>query len=147
MVYKSDMGVGRVAGSRHLAAVEQIDGSDKSATIFDRNGNVVTLSNPAPRAYRKLEGAPRRPTEPGTKLQRGPQAVIAGLSCTDWSWSEDVGTHMVCATADGVLLRHVVDGQTIMRARAVKYGLQRADLFQVPRDYAPALAPEGNVGE
>ncbi len=127
--------------------LERVDGPDKSATIFDRNGNVVTLLNPATRTYRKLEGAPRRPTEPepGTKLERGPQSVIAGVPCTDWSWSEDVETHTVCATTDGVPLRHVVDGQTVMQARSVKYGPQKAELFQVPPNFAPALAPDGEA--
>ncbi len=127
--------------------LERVDGPDKSATIFDRNGNVVTLLNPASRTYRKLEGAPRRPTEPepGTKLERGPQSVIAGVPCTDWSWSEDVETHTVCATTDGVPLRHVVDGQTVMQARSVKYGPQKAELFQVPPNFAPALAPDGEA--
>jgi hypothetical protein len=50
---------------------------------------------------------------------------------------------VVCLTPDGVLLRLIIDGQTIMQARAVSYGSQRADLFQVPPDYTPALAPEG----
>jgi hypothetical protein len=132
-----------LAGDR----LERVDGPDKSATIFDRNGNVVTLLIPSTRTYRKLEGAPRRQTEPeaGTKLERGQQSVIAGVPCTDWSWSEDVETHTVCATADGVPLRHVVDGQTLMQARSVKYGPQKAELFQVPPNYTPALAPEGEA--
>jgi len=132
-----------LAGGR----LERVDGPDKSATIFDRNDNVVTLLIPATRTYRKLEGAPRRPTEPepGAKLERGSQSVIAGVPCTDWSWLEDVEVHTICAAADGVPLRHVVDGQTVMQARSVKYGPQKAELFQVPPNYTPALAPEGEA--
>jgi hypothetical protein len=48
-------------------------------------------------------------------------------------------------TPDGVLLRLVIDGQTVMQARSVSYGPQRSELFQVPTDYAPALAPEGGL--
>jgi hypothetical protein len=130
-----------LAGDR----LERVDSPDRSATVFDRNRNEVTLLNPATRTYRKLEGESRRPTEPepGTKLQRGSQSVIAGVPCTDWSWSEEVEMHTVCATADGVPLRHEVDGQIVMQARSVKYGPQKAELFQIPSSYAPALAPEG----
>ena len=56
------------------------------------------------------------------------------------------GKNIVCATADGVILRLIVDGQTFIEARSVKYGPQKADLFRVPANYTPALAPEG-VGE
>jgi hypothetical protein len=45
------------------------------------------------------------------------------------------------------MLRLVVDGQTVIEARSVSYGRQGADLFQVPRDYAPALAPEGGTSD
>ncbi len=129
-------------------SLERVDGSDKSSTIFDRNAHEITLITPANRTYRKLEGEQGRPPQPkvGASLQRGNDAVIAGLPCVDWSWSDDAETHTVCATADGVLLRHVVDGQTVRQARSVRYGPQQAELFQVPRDYSPALAPEGGPG-
>jgi hypothetical protein len=47
----------------------------------------------------------------------------------------------------GVMLRLVVDGQTVIEAHSVSYSRQAADLFQVPRDYAPALAPEGGTSD
>ena len=105
----------------------------------------MTLLVPANRTYRKLDGAPRRRSEPepGAILKRGGDAVIAGLSCTEWSWTEDVETHTLCATADGVMLRLVVDDLIVREARTVKYVPQKAALFHVPPDYAPALAPEG----
>jgi hypothetical protein len=129
--------------------LERVDGPDKSTTIFDRNANEITLLIPANRSYRKLEDAARRPQEPppGTTLKRGNELTVAGLHCTEWSWPEDVETHTVCATSDGVLLRLVVDGQTVTEARSVSYGRQRPELFQVPRDYAPALAPEGGTSD
>jgi hypothetical protein len=96
-----------------------------------------------------LEGTQGRPPVPeaGVSLRRGSEVVIAGLRCVDWSWTDDVVTHTVCATEDGVLLRHVADGQTIRQAHSVTYAQQRPDLFQVPPDYAPALAPEGGTGD
>ncbi len=137
---------------RWLAAehLERVDGPDKSTTIFDRSADEITLLMPASRSYRKLVGVARRPPAPeaGAVLKRGDVVVVAGLHCTDWSWTgEDLIVHVVCLTPDGVLLRLVIDGQTIMQARSVSYGSQRAELFQVPPDYTPALAPEGGATE
>lgn len=125
--------------------LERVDASGRSTSIFDRDAHVVTLLTPATRTFRKLDQAPRRPLEPepDAALQRGAEAVVAGLPCTDWSWVEDGEKHTVCATADGVILRLIVDGQTFIEARSVKYGPQKADLFRVPANYTPALAPEG----
>jgi len=128
--------------------LERVDGPGRSTTIFDRGTHVITLLISASRTYRKLDAAPRRATEPppGAVLKRGAEAVVAGLHCIDWSWTDDVETHVICTTEDGVLLRLVVDGHTIMQARSVAYARQRADLFRVPANYAPALAPEGGLG-
>jgi hypothetical protein len=127
---------------------ERIDGPGKSTTIFDREAHEITLLNPGRRTFRTLRGSPRQAPEPGASVafRRGAESVIAGLRCTDWTWIEDVETHTVCTTADGVLLRLVVDGRTVMQARSVSYGPQAAELFQVPSNYSPALAPEGNTG-
>jgi hypothetical protein len=129
--------------------LERIDGADKSSTIFNRSAHEITLLTPANRTYRKLEGTQGRPPEPegGVSLKRGSAAVIAGLRCVDWSWTDDVEMHTVCATPDGILLRHIVDGQTVRLARSVSYAQQNAELFQVPPGYAPALAPEGGAGD
>jgi hypothetical protein len=132
----------RWLGADHL---ERIDDSGRSTTIFDRNSHEVTILVPASRTYRKLDGSPRQPLEPepGAVVKRGNDAVVAGLPCTDWSWVEDVETYTVCATADGVMLRLAVDGQTYVEAHSVKYAPQKPELFQVPPGYTPALAPEG----
>ena len=132
---------------RWLAAerLERVDASGRSTSIFERDAHAVTLLTPATRTFRKLEHVPRRPSEPeqGAVLARGADATVAGLPCTDWSWTEDDERHTACATADGVILRLVVDGQTFIEARSVKYAPQKADLFRVPANYTPALAPEG----
>jgi hypothetical protein len=125
--------------------LERVDTSGRSTSIFDRDGHVVTLLTPANRTFRKVDQALRRPSEPapGAALRRGRDAVIAELSCTDWSWSEDGENHTLCVTADGVTLRLIVDGQTYREARSVKYAPQKPSLFQVPENYMPAIAPEG----
>ena len=132
---------------RWLAAehLQRVDGPDKATTIFNRSTEEITLLTPRTRTYRNLEGAHRQPPEPATgiKLKRGGDAVIAGLHCTDWTWTVDDETHTVCLTADGVLLRLVIDNRTIMQARAVTYARQPPELFEIPKDYTPALAPEG----
>ena len=80
-----------LAGER----LERVDASGRSTSIFDRDAHVVTLLTPATRTFRKLDKAPRRPSEPepGAALQRGAEAVVAGLPCTDWSWIEDREKH------------------------------------------------------
>jgi hypothetical protein len=132
----------RWLASEHL---ERVDGPDKSTTIFDRNTREMTLLTPSSRTYRKLESASGRPLEPeaGAVLTRGGETVVAGLHCVEWSWTEDETTRRLCATEDGVVLRLVVDGKTAFEARAVSYGPQKPELFQVPTDYTPALAPDG----
>jgi len=127
--------------------LERVDGPDGSATIFDHRRNDITLLNPASRTFLKLEGTARQPLQPETDdpLKRGDEAIIAGLRCVDWTWTEEAETHTVCLTGDGVLLRLVVDGNTTLLARSVAYGPQRADLFQSPLSYTPALVPGGLV--
>ena len=41
-------------------------------------------------------------------------------------------TRTVCITADGVLLRFLVNGQIVSEARSVNYSPQSADLFHAP---------------
>ena len=132
---------------RWLAAehLERVDASGRATTIFDHEAHTITLLTPANRTFRRLDQVARRPLEPqpGAALGRGAEAVVAGFPCTDWSWTEDAAKHTVCATADGVILRLIVDGQTFIEARSVKYGSQKDDLFRVPANYTPAIAPEG----
>jgi hypothetical protein len=125
------------------------EGPDKSTTLYDRDAHEITILNPKNRTYVKLEGSLRQPLDPekGKTLKRGGDSLVAGLHCTDWSWTEDAETHTVCLTLDGVMLRLVVDGKTVMQALSVKYGRQPAELFRVPPDYTPALAPEGGSAE
>jgi hypothetical protein len=134
---------------RWLAAeqLERVDGPHKSTTIFNRRTHEIKLLSSADRTFRQLD-MPRQAQEPAPEvtLKRGNESVVAGLHCVEWSWTEDVETRTVCITADGVLLRFLVDSKTISEARSVSYRRQPAELFQAPRDYAPALAPEGGPG-
>jgi hypothetical protein len=127
--------------------LERVEASGRATMIFDRDAHVVTLLMPANRTYSKLEGAPRRPSEPepGAILTRGADSKVAGLSCTEWSWTEDAEVHTICVTTDGVMLRLVVDGATFVEARTVKYASQKAELFAVPPNYTPALGPAGGA--
>lgn len=135
----------RWSATRHL---ERVDGPDRAVTIFDRAGSEITLLNPRSRTYRKLEGASHSPIEPeqGTTVTRGAASKILGLPCTDWSWLANEETHAVCTTPDGLVLRVAIDGKTVMQALSVHYRQQAAGLFEIPPNYAPALAPEGGPG-
>ncbi len=132
----------RWRAAEHL---ERIDGPDRSTTIVDRGNGEITLVMPASRTYRKLDAVPRQPVEPerNAVLHRGGEAVVAGERCVEWSWVEDAETRILCVTADGVALRLIVGGKTVVEARSVSYRPQSAELFKVPPGYAPALAPEG----
>ena len=133
--------------ARWLASeqIERVDGADKSSTIFDHRAHEITLLNPGNRTFLMLEGSARQPQQPRPDgaLARGNDTVVAGLKCVDWSWKEDFEEHTACLTADGVLLRLVVDGKAVMEAQSVKYVRQLAELFEVPSGYLPALAPDG----
>lgn len=128
--------------SEHL---QRVDGPDKSSTIFDRDKKEITVLNGATRTFQKLEGQPRQPMDPtkGDPLKRGDEQKIAGLRCVDWSWAEDTETHTACLTADGVMLRLQIDGNTIMEALSVTYRGQNPKLFEIPAGYSPALAASG----
>jgi hypothetical protein len=127
--------------------LERVDGPDRSISIFDRSSGEITLLVPGSRTYRKLEGTPRGPIEPGKDavLTRGAESKVAGLRCTDWSWTDNGEKRTLCATPDGVLLRRINDGKVVAQAVSVTYRQQRADLFEIPKGYTPALAPEGGI--
>ena len=72
---------------------------------------------------------------------------IAGLNCIDWSWMDDTEMHIACLTPDGVLLRLVINGQIVAKARSVLYAPQPPELFEVPPGYEPALALGGGPAE
>lgn len=132
----------RWLASQHL---RRVDGPDNSATIFDQSTGELTLLNPATRTYRTLQGPAAKRMSPGegATLSRKGEAMIAGLTCVDWSWTDDTEMHTACLTPDGVLLRLVIDGQIVAEARSVLYAPQPPELFEVPPGYQPALAPEG----
>ena len=129
--------------------LQRVDGPDNSSTIFDRNKGEFTLLSRKARTYRKFEGSPRMPMAPGkgTTLKRGGELVVAGLQCADWSATDGSETRTWCLTPDGVLLRLVIDGKTIIQARSVRYSPQSPELFEIPRNYEPAIAPEGGSAE
>jgi hypothetical protein len=134
--------VGGIYGS-----IFRLEFSQRSCRIREPCGSKPRISpilSSANRTFLKLD-MPRQPQEPGPEatLKRGSESVVAGLRCVDWSWTEDVETRTVCITADGVLLRFLIDGQIVSEARSVGYRPQPAELFQVPPGYAPLLAPEG----
>ena len=83
----------------------------------------------------------------GTTLKRGGESVVGGLQCADWSATDGSETRTWCLTPDGVLLRLVIDGKTIIQARSVHYSPQSPELFEIPRNYEPAIAPEGGSAE
>jgi hypothetical protein len=125
--------------------LERVDRSTRSTTIINRNSRQSTLLIPRTHVYLQLEGVPRGPIEidEGAALTRTGGSKLLGLQCTDWSWTDNGETRTVCATPDGVLVRLVVGGKTLVQAVSVKYRNQPAELFEIPLNYTPALVPEG----
>jgi hypothetical protein len=108
----------------------------------------VTLLNSSSRTYNQMDGGSpwpiATPREPWTPARRG-ESVVASLRCTDWSWTDDWEARVACFTADGVLLRLLVDGKTRVEALSVRYITQDMETFLVPPGYAPAvMAPEAH---
>ena len=131
----------RWAAGEHL---ERVDGPDKSTTIFDRNKGEFILLNAGSKTFRKLEGKGRQPPEPeaGINLTRGADAVIAGLHRIEWTGAR-IQRPTPFARHPRACCATVIDGRTIIEARSVHFAPQAAKLFEVPRNYSPALAPEG----
>ena len=136
----------RWLSSQHL---RRVDGPDKSATIFDQSRGELTILNAANHTYLTLEGPAAKRMSPGkvTVLKRGSEFKIAGLTCIDWSWTDDTEMHIACLTEDGVLLRLIIDDLVVAKALSAVYAPQPPELFEVPPDYEPALAPGGGPAE
>lgn len=128
--------------------LRRVDGPDNSATIFDQKTGGFTLLNTANHTYRTTLDTPKRMSpQKGSILKRSGDSKIAGLNCIDWSWLDDTELRTACLTPDGVLLRLVIDGQTVAEARTVLFAPQPSELFEVPPGYEPANAPEGGPVE
>jgi hypothetical protein len=126
--------------------VERIDGPQKSITIIDQKANEVMLLNYSTRTFSQTEGAsawPIAPPDEFAEVRRRGEAVVAGLRCTEWSWSDDAGARVACLSANGVVLRLIVEGGPRLEARSVSYAAQDPEIFMIPPGYAPAvMAPE-----
>lgn len=121
--------------------LERIDGPEKTVTIIDQRANEVTLLNYASGTYSQVDGASPWPVAPppGVAHRSQGEPVVADVHCTDWSWADDVETRVACMTADGVVLRLVIDGKTSVEARLVSYAAQDAEIFLIPPGYVPAV--------
>jgi hypothetical protein len=114
--------------------------------LIDEKAKQVILLNDASRTYNQMDGGSpwpmATPQEPIAFKRRG-ESVVAGLRCTDWSWTDDWEARVACITVDGALLRLAVDGKTTVEARSVSYSVQDTEIFLIPPGYAPAvMAPE-----
>ncbi len=134
----------RWLASEHL---ERVESSGRSITIFDRGAHAVTLLMPANRTYQQIgrRPAPAIGARAGGDSQARQRCRRRRIGLRRLVVDGGRGNAHVCTTADGVMLRLIVDGQTFAEARSVKYAPQKAELFQVPPNYAPALAPAGGA--
>jgi hypothetical protein len=87
-----------------------------------------------------VPGSP--PVNDGIPFIREGESSVASLTCTEWETKDISGaTALVCITDDGVLLRAVTAGRTVLEATKVSYGPIDPSLFQVPANYARLHLP------
>lgn len=114
--------------THHAAMVRQED-----RKVIDLAGQVATL--------------PGNAGGPGASFARRGRAQVAGLACTEWQTNDMAGDPTeVCFTADGVLLRARLQGNTILEATSVAYGAQDPAAFQLPAGYTHVKQPAGQAG-
>jgi hypothetical protein len=76
------------------------------------------------------------------KFTRKDDAMVAGLPCTEWETRDVAGQPaLACLTADGVLLRAVSRGRTLIEASTVHYGPIDSRVFDIPASYKRILPP------
>ncbi len=64
--------------------------------------------------------------------------TVAGERCAVWSIAESASGEApgdACVTRDGIVLRAISGGQTVMLAKSIERGRQDASLFAPPADY------------
>lgn len=82
----------------------------------------------------------------GGRFIRGGEFRVASLTCTQWQTTDLAGAPaLICVTADGVMLRAVTAGRTVLEATRVTYGPLDPAIFQIPAGYTrreiPAAGP------
>jgi hypothetical protein len=85
---------------------------------------------------------PAVPGADGGTFNRHGESTVASLTCTEWETKDIAGDPaLVCITDDGVMLRAVTAGRTVLEATKVQYGPLDPSLFQVPAGYKRLQLP------
>jgi hypothetical protein len=118
--------------------------------ILDTRNHHMTTGREADHAVLELDGmgganAPvpgSPPVDNGIPFIREGESRIASLTCTEWETKDLAGAPaLVCITDDGVLLRAVTAGRTVLEATKVTYGPIDPSVFQVPANYVRLHPP------
>ncbi|HEX2941288.1 MAG TPA: DUF4412 domain-containing protein [Rhodopila sp.] len=132
------------------SAMERVDGPGGSVVLVNHKTHDETLLNSKTRTYVKVDVPSDNLLDqaPDAPVTRQGNSRIAGLSCTDWAWTDndDQQPHTICVTEDGVRLREIIAGKTVMLAKSVKYRKLKGKMFEIPSDYEPSLSPSGAQG-
>ena len=101
-----------------------------------REGDRSVIDMVAPDGMAGLTGG----SDARTYIRRS-EDMVAGMGCTNWETADRDGRRtLACITADGVLLRVSVGGETLATAVSVRYAPQDPALFRVPSGYAHRTA-------
>jgi hypothetical protein len=107
------------------------------STVRESDHSVLQIANTGP-----IPGTPS-----GARFIREGQSVVASLPCTEWETTDMAGAPaLVCVTADGVMLRALTSGHTVMEATQVTYGAMDPATFRVPSGYT-VMAPSAQPGK
>ncbi|MDZ7629593.1 MAG: hypothetical protein U5J99_14425 [Parvularculaceae bacterium] len=81
-------------------------------------------------------------TDAASKGRKTGEETIAGERCAVWEMAVDEASGEapgnVCVTKDGIVMRAISGGQTVMLAKSIKRGAQDASRFAPPADYEVA---------
>ncbi len=81
-------------------------------------------------------------TEAAARGKQTGEETVAGEKCAVWELAADEASGEapgdVCVTKDGIVMRAISGGQTVLLAKSIKRGAQDAGLFAPPADYEVA---------
>jgi hypothetical protein len=114
--------------------------TSSSWMVLDFAAHRMLMVRDDTRTILTLPAPPDPPTAAG--FARAGEAVVAGLTCTEWRTTDSRGGEtLACYAPDGVLLRATSGGRVLMEAVSVHDEPQAADVFEVPAGYT---RQEGN---
>ena len=106
--------------------------------VIDTQTHVMQAVREGDRSVVQIEGGDQAlpGAAPAGRFTRGADAMVLGLSCTQWQTNDLSGRKVtICMTPDGVMLRAEAEGVVLAEATAVHFAALPEAVFRVPADY------------